>query len=54
MAVVPDGAGRVETLGRRAKEHGFDNRLLARLMREGRVDATTEEAVWGALEPPAD
>ena len=54
LAVVLDVAARVETLSQRAKEHGFDNRLLTRLMREGRVDATTEAAVWGALEPPAD
>ena len=54
LAVVLDVAARVETLSERAKEHGFDNRLLTRLMREGRVDATTEEAVGGALEPPAD
>ena len=53
LAVVLDVAARVETLRQRAREQGFDNRLLTRLMREGRVEATTEEAVWGALEQRA-
>ena len=53
LAVVLGVAARVESLSRRALEQGFDNRLLTRLMREGRVDSTTEEAVWGALEQPA-
>ena len=53
LAVVLDVSARVETLRQRAQEQGLDNRLLTRLMREGRVDATTEEAVWGALEQPA-
>ncbi len=53
LAVVLDVTARVESLRQRAKEQGFDNRLLTRLMREGHVDSKTEEAVWGALEQTA-
>jgi hypothetical protein len=29
---------------------GYDSRLIVRLLREGRVAAHTEEAVWAVLE----
>lgn len=50
LAVVLEQRSRVEMLQGHFAEHGFENRLLTRLLREGRVEKDTEEAVWAVLE----
>lgn len=50
LAVVLDQRSRIDVLRQRFLEHGFDNRLLTRLLREGRVAHATEEAVWAVVE----
>jgi hypothetical protein len=50
LAVVLGNQPRIDTLREHMKEHGFDSRLVVRLLREGRVTHDTEEAVWGVLE----
>jgi len=50
LAVVLGMTARVASLGAHLREHGADTRLLIRLMREGRVQPATEEAVWAVLE----
>jgi hypothetical protein len=50
LAVVLEQRSRVEVLQAHFAEHGFDNRLLTRLLREGRVEKDTEEAVWAVVE----
>ncbi|MFA7250295.1 MAG: hypothetical protein WC273_11775 [Dehalococcoidia bacterium] len=50
LAVVLGAAGRVEALRERMVSEGYDSRLIVRLLREGRVAAHTEEAVWAVLE----
>jgi len=50
LAVVLESRSRIEVLGEHLREHGFDNRLLTRLLREGRVERATEEAVWAVVE----
>ncbi len=50
LAVVLGIQSRTELLGEHLREHGFDNRLLTRLLRESRVKRDTEEAVWAVLE----
>jgi hypothetical protein len=50
LAVVLGLNERIDQLGTHLRSHGFDNRLLVRLLREGRVDRETEEAVWSVLE----
>jgi hypothetical protein len=50
LAVVLDSAPRITALRVTMRERGFDGRLLTRLLREGHVDAATEEAVWAVLE----
>ena len=50
LAVVLGAAGRVEGLRARLVERGYDSRLIVRLLREGRVESHTEEAVWAVLE----
>lgn len=50
LAVVLGAAERVDQLSRHLREHGFDSRLVVRLLREGRVDHETEDAVWSVLE----
>lgn len=50
LAVVLDSPARVEVLRAHLREHGFDGRLLTRLLREGHVESATEEAVWAVLE----
>ena len=53
LAVVLESAARIEVLRDHLRTHGFDNRLLTRLLREGHVGAATEEAVWRQLEADA-
>lgn len=50
LAVVLGLNGRVEALRERMVADGYDSRLIVRLLREGRVAAHTEEAVWSVLE----
>jgi len=50
LAVVLGLADRIEQLRHHLRERGFDSRLMVRLLREGRVDQETEEAVWSVLE----
>lgn len=50
LAVVLDSTARIEALRTHMREHGFDGRLLTRLLREGHVASATEEAVWKHLE----
>ena len=50
LAVVLGAAERVDLLSRHLRERGFDSRLVVRLLREGRVDRETEDAVWSVLE----
>ena len=50
LAVVLGASSRVEALRTRMLEVGYDSRLLVRLLREGRVEAHTEEALWAVLE----
>jgi hypothetical protein len=50
LAVVLGASSRVQALRQTMRERGYDSRLLVRLLREGRVTADTEEAVWAALE----
>jgi hypothetical protein len=50
LAVCLGAGARVEALGAHMLAHGFDNRLVVRLLREGRVESATEEAVWAVLE----
>jgi hypothetical protein len=50
LAVVLGAVSRVEGLRARLIERGYDSRLIVRLLREGRVESHTEEAVWAVLE----
>jgi hypothetical protein len=50
LAVVLEQRSRIEVLQAHFAEHGFDNRLLTRLLREGRVEKDTEESVWAVVE----
>ncbi len=50
LAVLLESPLRVEAVRARLRETGFDGRLLTRLIREGRVQPATEEAVWKQLE----
>ena len=50
LSVVLGIRSRTDLVGAHLREHGFDNRLLTRLLREGRVERDTEEAVWAVLE----
>ncbi len=50
LAMVLEFAPRLEALRSHMRAHGFDNRLLTRLVREGHVAAATEEALWQHLE----
>lgn len=54
LGVVLGATSRVREVGSRLRERGADGRLLTRLMREGHVKASTEEAVWAVLEHGAD
>jgi hypothetical protein len=54
LAVVLDSAPRITALRAVMRERGYDGRLLTRLLREGHVDAATEEAVWAVLERAGD
>ena len=53
LAVVLDQRSRIEELQAYFALYGFDNRLLTRLLREGRVEHATEEAVWAVVEEHA-
>jgi hypothetical protein len=50
LAVVLEQRSRIEELQAHFSLYGFDNRLLTRLLREGRVEHATEEAVWSVVE----
>lgn len=50
LAVVLGAGARIQALRTRMRAAGYDNRLLVRLLREGHVQAATEEAVWDVLE----
>ncbi len=50
LAVVLGASSRIEALRERMVGDGYDSRLVVRLLREGRVTADTEEAVWAVLE----
>jgi hypothetical protein len=50
LAVVLGIGERIEQLRQHLRTQGFDSRLVVRLLREGRVDRETEEAVWSVLE----
>ena len=50
LAVVLEQRTRIELLQGHFAQYGFDNRLLVRLLREGRVEKDTEEAVWAVVE----
>ncbi len=50
LAVVLGVTGRIEALRERMVSEGYDSRLIVRLLREGRVTADTEEAVWAVIE----
>lgn len=50
LAVVLEQRTRLELLQAHFAEHGFDNRLLTRLLREGRVEKDIEESVWAVVE----
>jgi len=50
LAVVLGAHARQEALRDCMRAHGYDSRLIVRLLREGRVTHETEEAVWSVLE----
>ncbi len=50
VAVVLGATARIDVLSTRMLEAGYDSRLIVRLLREGRVEAHTEEALWAVLE----
>lgn len=50
LSVIIEAHDRIELLRNHLRSHGFDSRLIVRLLREGRVDRETEEAVWSVLE----
>ena len=50
LAVVLGISERVDQLRGYLRRRGFDSRLVVRLLREGRVDRETEDAVWAVLE----
>ncbi|MDA0351935.1 MAG: hypothetical protein O3A10_06960 [Chloroflexi bacterium] len=50
LAVVLGMADRIREIRQHLRKQGFDSRLIVRLLREGRVDRETEEAVWSVLE----
>ena len=52
LAVVLSATARVEAL-RTCLQDSYDGRMLTRLLREGRVQPSTEDAVWAVLESDA-
>jgi hypothetical protein len=50
LAVCLGAAARIEALRGGMLHRGYDSRLMVRLLREGRVEPATEEAVWAILE----
>ena len=50
LAVCLGAHERVQALRRVMVSRGYDSRLVVRLLREGRVEPATEEAVWAVLE----
>ncbi|MCB9492264.1 MAG: hypothetical protein H6674_09405, partial [Dehalococcoidia bacterium] len=50
LSVCLGADARIQALRTHMVSHGHDSRLIVRLLREGRVDQTTEEAVWSVLE----
>ncbi len=52
LGVVLGASQRVDAVAQRMLGSGYDNRLVVRLLREGRVARHTEEAVWAVLEHP--
>ncbi len=53
LAVVLESSARLDAVRKHLRDHGFDNRLLTRLLREGHVGSATEEAVWREVETEA-
>ena len=54
LAVCLGAQDRIHALRTRMLTAGYDTRLVVRLLREGRVEQATEEAVWAVLERPED
>ena len=54
LAVCLGAHARIEALRDVMVARGYDSRLVVRLLREGRVEPETEEAVWAVLERGAD
>ncbi len=52
LAVCLGADERVQALRAHMLAHDYDTRLVVRLLREGRVEEATEEAVWSVLERP--
>ena len=52
LAIVLAASQRIDAVGQRMLDSGYDSRLVVRLLREGRVARHTEEAVWAVLEHP--
>ncbi len=50
LAVCLGAHQRVQALRAVMVQRGYDSRLVVRLLREGRVEPATEEAVWAVLE----
>ncbi len=50
LAVILGAGARLGALRDQLRDASYDGRLLTRLLREGRVQPATEEAVWAALE----
>lgn len=50
LAVCLGYHARIDAIRERMREVGYDSRLVVRLLREGRVQPSTEEAVWAILE----
>lgn len=53
LAVCLGSTARIQLLREFLMERGYDTRLMVRLLREGRVDPSTEETVWSVMERPS-
>jgi hypothetical protein len=54
LAVCLGATARIESLRAGMIERGYDSRLMVRLLREGHVEPSTEEAVWAVLEQKSE
>jgi len=54
LAVCLGAEERIQSLRTHMLANEYDTRLVVRLLREGRVEESTEEAVWSVLERPAE